>query len=165
MIDMAFAKKRVDDRKLWLLALEPGEWGKNRNHLEGNKTVPIFSFYCFLCLTLPSLFLYLSIPLSLSLSLSLVCSIFLILFLSHLSSSYLVSFLTPSCFLLYPYPFLLHFYLLWLIGVHIDYDVDSITYDDFINRELILFSHAGYLRLHPCHLLAPIFFYHLISFR
>ena len=25
MIDMAFAKKRVDDRKLWLLALEPGE--------------------------------------------------------------------------------------------------------------------------------------------
>jgi hypothetical protein len=24
MIDMAFAKKRVDDRKLWLLALEPG---------------------------------------------------------------------------------------------------------------------------------------------
>jgi hypothetical protein len=25
MIDMAFAKKRVDDRKLWLLALEPGK--------------------------------------------------------------------------------------------------------------------------------------------
>jgi hypothetical protein len=51
MIDMAFAKKRVDDRKLWLLALEP--------------------------------------------------------------------------------------------GCHINYDVDRISYDDFINKELILFSHAG----------------------
>ena len=30
-----------------------------------------------------------------------------------------------------------------ILGVHINYDVDSITYDDFINRELILFSHAG----------------------
>ena len=29
------------------------------------------------------------------------------------------------------------------IGVHIDYNVDKISYDDFINRELILFSHAG----------------------
>ena len=28
-------------------------------------------------------------------------------------------------------------------GVHIDYNVDKISYDDFINRELILFSHAG----------------------
>ena len=29
------------------------------------------------------------------------------------------------------------------LGVHIDYNVDRISYDDFINRELILFSHAG----------------------
>jgi DNA topoisomerase II len=50
MIDMAFAKKRVEDRKLWLLAMEP--------------------------------------------------------------------------------------------GVHIDYDVEKISYDSFVNRELILFSHA-----------------------
>ena len=31
MIDMAFAKKRVDDRKLWLLALEPGECNGKEN--------------------------------------------------------------------------------------------------------------------------------------
>jgi DNA topoisomerase II len=35
---------------------------------------------------------------------------------------------------------------LWLIGlqpgVHIDYNVDKISYDTFVNRELILFSHA-----------------------
>ena len=36
---------------------------------------------------------------------------------------------TPFCFL--------------KTGVHIDYNVDKISYDDFINRELILFSHAG----------------------
>ena len=57
MIDMAFAKKRVDDRKLWLLSMEP--------------------------------------------------------------------------------------------GVHIDYDVDRITYDNFINKELILFSHADNERSLP----------------
>lgn len=57
MIDMAFAKKRVDDRKLWLLALEP--------------------------------------------------------------------------------------------GVHIDYKVDKISYDTFINHELILFSHADNERSLP----------------
>ena len=39
------------------------------------------------------------------------------------------------------FPFIIFF--LDFIGVHIDYDVDSISYDDFINRELILFSHAG----------------------
>ena len=57
MIDMAFAKKRVDDRKLWLLAMEP--------------------------------------------------------------------------------------------GVHIDYGVDRISYDNFINKELILFSHADNERSLP----------------
>ena len=56
-IDMAFAKKRVDDRKLWLLGLEP--------------------------------------------------------------------------------------------GVHINYDVDTINYDEFINKELILFSHADNERSIP----------------
>ena len=57
VIDMAFAKKRVDDRKLWLLSMEP--------------------------------------------------------------------------------------------GVHIDYNVDSITYDSFVNKELILFSHADNERSIP----------------
>lgn len=56
-IDMAFAKKRVDDRKMWLLGLEP--------------------------------------------------------------------------------------------GLHIDYDVDSISYDEFVNKELILFSHADNERSVP----------------
>lgn len=57
MVDMAFAKKRVDDRKLWLLDLQP--------------------------------------------------------------------------------------------GMHIDYDVDKITYNDFVNKELILFSHADNERSIP----------------
>ena len=55
MIDMAFAKKRVDDRKLWLLALEPGErvqWGTNKlrikidrdreSHESESKESPLF---------------------------------------------------------------------------------------------------------------------------
>jgi hypothetical protein len=37
-------------------------------------------------------------------------------------------------------------FLLMHTGVHIDYNVDKISYDDFINRELILFSHAGDVR-------------------
>jgi DNA topoisomerase-2 len=42
---------------------------------------------------------------------------------------------------------------LWLLkmkaGVHIDYKVDDISYDDFINHELILFSHADNERSIP----------------
>jgi len=42
---------------------------------------------------------------------------------------------------------------LWLLsmepGVHIDYNVDSISYDSFINKELILFSHADNERSIP----------------
>jgi len=42
---------------------------------------------------------------------------------------------------------------LWLLGleagVHIDYNVDSINYNDFINKELILFSHADNERSIP----------------
>lgn len=42
---------------------------------------------------------------------------------------------------------------LWLLsmepGVHIDYNVDSVTYDSFINKELILFSHADNERSIP----------------
>ena len=57
----------------------------------------------------------------------------------------LLSLLHPSiCFLIRssdpPSILLLSIYSL---GVHIDYNVDRISYDDFINRELILFSHAG----------------------
>ena len=43
-------------------------------------------------------------------------------------------------------------------GVHINYDVDSITYDDFINRELILFSHAG-----NSDFLSPLFSHYPLS--
>lgn len=42
---------------------------------------------------------------------------------------------------------------LWLLGleagVHIDYNVDSINYNEFINKELILFSHADNERSIP----------------
>jgi hypothetical protein len=41
----------------------------------------------------------------------------------------------------------------WLLkleaGVHINYDVERINYNDFINRELILFSHADIVRSLP----------------
>jgi DNA topoisomerase II len=41
----------------------------------------------------------------------------------------------------------------WLLalepGVHIDYDVDDISYDEFVNKELILFSHADNQRSIP----------------
>lgn len=39
--------------------------------------------------------------------------------------------------------------LLLCIGIHIDYAVDSVTYDDFVNQELILFSHADNQRSLP----------------
>ena len=34
-------------------------------------------------------------------------------------------------------------------GVHIDYSKESVTYDEFINQELILFSHADNERSIP----------------
>lgn len=41
----------------------------------------------------------------------------------------------------------------WLLamepGLHIDYDVDDISYDEFVNKELILFSHADNQRSIP----------------
>jgi DNA topoisomerase-2 len=44
----------------------------------------------------------------------------------------------------------------WLLAmdpkVHIDYTADKITYDNFINHELILFSHADNARSIPCFL-------------
>jgi DNA topoisomerase-2 len=42
---------------------------------------------------------------------------------------------------------------LWLLGMepgtHIDYDVEEVTYDQFVNKELILFSHADNERSIP----------------
>ena len=57
----------------------------------------------------------------------------------------------PPCYSTFSFSFVISsfflssfiIFFLDFIGVHIDYDVDSISYDDFINRELILFSHAG----------------------
>ena len=101
MIDMAFGKKRVADRKNWLLALEPGRLKRFMHHR------------LFLC------------------DLSLV----------DLKNTHTIN----------------HHHhhnqqLRILLGVHIDYDVDSISYDEFINRELILFSNADNERSIPHYL-------------
>ena len=114
---MAFAKKRVQDRKDWLKAFEPG--GSNAHHS---------------------------------------CTIHTILTITIHHPPYTIYHVLSS---IYHPPFTIHHPLALQptahyptnpptpSGTHIDYNVEEMTYDSFINKELVLFSVADNQRSIP----------------